>query len=88
MSNDIPPIHEQHFVNALVAAVEAGWLSPVEHGYCFYCNEEKFVYEVRAKDVPVQPPRCESCFIEQAFDLMASDEMMADLKKNLTDGTP
>ena len=87
MSNDLPPIHEEHFVNALVAAVDSGWLRPVEHGYCFYCNEEGFVYEVRAKDLPAQPPRCESCFIGQALNLMADDEMMADLKKNWTDGT-
>lgn len=86
MSNDLPPIHEEHFVNALVAAVDHGWLRPVEHGYCFYCNQEKFVYEVRAKDIPAQPPRCESCFIEQAFELMADDQAMEDLRKNPTDG--
>ena len=87
MPNDLPPIHEDHFRKALLDAVEARWLRPIEHGYCFYCASEGPVFEVIARDAPAQPPRCEQCFISQGFALMEDDKAMAELMEEQDDGT-
>ena len=54
----------EHFQNAIWRAVEIGWLSPIDHGFCFSCLREKAVFEVIADDAPPQPPRCMECFVE------------------------
>jgi hypothetical protein len=88
MANDIPPIHESHFKMALLNAVKARWLRPIEHGYCFHCNKEGAVFEVIAQDAPAQPPRCEQCFIKQAFNLLENDRTVSGLMQKYDDGLP
>lgn len=86
MPDDVPIINEDHLKMALLNAVEARWLRPIEYGYCFYCANEGPVYEVIADDAPAQPPRCEECFIKQAFEMMGDDEAMSELMEKRDDG--
>lgn len=51
---------------AVIRAVDLGWLELVNHGFCFYCNAEKPVFDVVTTDAPVQPPRCMECFISMS----------------------
>lgn len=53
----------EHFQHAIWRAVEIGWLSPVDHGFCFDCLRETAVFEVIATEAPPQPPRCMDCFV-------------------------
>jgi hypothetical protein len=79
MPKNMPEITEAHIVNALQEAIGNGWLGLVPYGYCFSCDGMGMVYEVTGKDIPAQPPRCEGCFIEHAYDLMEDEEAMANL---------
>lgn len=65
--------------SALDDAVAAGWLSPVTHGFCFYCNEEKAVYDVTMANAPVQPPRCGDCFFAIAASVRDNPERWSHL---------
>ena len=78
-------LSDESVIKVIDLACEMGWLKPVEHGYCFYCNTEKAVYDIIMRDAPTQPPRCESCFIEAA-QIMASDpETVKQIQKNFSD---
>lgn len=70
--NDILPSQET-IDEALRDAVDLGWLAPVDHGFCFSCNEEKAVYEVVMEGAPVQPPKCSTCFFTLAHQAITAD---------------
>lgn len=59
---------------AIMDAQERKWLGRARHGYCFSCSTEKMVYDVIAEDSPVQPPKCEQCFIDGAIDFLESPD--------------
>jgi hypothetical protein len=72
-------ITEEHIVNALQEAIADDWLGLVPYGYCFSCDGTGVAYEVTGNDIPAQPPRCEGCLIEHAYDLMEGAEATTDL---------
>jgi|688.fasta_scaffold1336930_2 hypothetical protein len=72
---------------ALDDAVALGWLAPVDRGFCFYCNQEKAVYDVTMPDAPVQPPRCAACFLGIAQQFTEDPERWAEFKRQVDDGT-
>ena len=59
---------------ALVDAQERKWLGRQRHGYCFTCGQETLVFDVIAEGTPVQPPKCEECFIDGAIDFLESPD--------------
>jgi hypothetical protein len=59
---------------ALIDAQERKWLGAPRHGYCFTCEQETLVYEVIAEGSPVQPPKCEECFIDGAVAFLESPD--------------
>lgn len=66
MMFDNPESAQDSIRLAVIRAVEIGWLEPIEHGFCFYCNSEKPVFDVIANEAPVQPPRCMDCFVSMS----------------------
>ena len=70
---------------ALVDAQERKWLGAQRHGYCFTCEQETLVYDVIAEDSPVQPPKCEECFIDGAIDFLESPNAPQLIKEFLKD---
>lgn len=81
MDEDDFELREEAVLDVLEIACEIGWLKPVKHGYCFYCHTEKPVYDVIMKDVPVQPPRCESCFVKAAVQMASDPETRERIRK-------
>ena len=77
MSNDDPldSLNISEFIINMTRVVKLGieesirteTLTPVDHGYCWYCSKEKSVLEVTSKNAPTQPPICEACFIKKAI---------------------
>jgi hypothetical protein len=79
MPKNVPEITEEHIVNALQEATTDGLLGLVPYGYCFSCDGTGIVYEVTGDDIPAQPPRCEGCLIENAYDLVDDAKVITDL---------
>ena len=69
--------------DVVVDAIDQGWLRPIPHGYCWYCQTEGPVLDVMAHkvpgDPPSQPPRCEDCFIEAGLSVLSDPEIMNSL---------
>jgi hypothetical protein len=68
---------------ALIDAQERKWLGQQRHGYCFTCERETLVYDVIAEGSPVQPPKCEECFIDGAIDFLESPRASGLIKEFL-----
>lgn len=71
---------------ALADAQAKRWLGPLRHGYCFSCSTETMVYDVIAEESPVQPPKCEQCFIDGALAFLESPEAESMIKEFMENG--
>jgi hypothetical protein len=70
---------------ALRTAKDSKWLGQERHGYCFSCGKETLVFDVIAEGSPVQPPKCEECFVQAAISFLESPEaqrLIKDLQDN------
>ena len=67
-----PEFLETAMEAAILRAVEIGWHSPVDHGFCCNCEIEKPVFDVIARDAPSQPPRCMECFVAVSSEMYES----------------
>jgi hypothetical protein len=73
---------------ALRTAKDRRWLGQERHGYCFSCGKETLVFDVIAEGSPVQPPKCEECFVEAAIVFLESPDaqrLIKDLQDNGTE---
>jgi hypothetical protein len=79
MTFDPNNVSDFDIMGAVEQAVTLGWLTSVDHGYCFYCGTEKSVYDVTMDNAPVQPPRCGDCYVAQAQAVLADPAAVARL---------
>jgi hypothetical protein len=68
--------------HGLEQALEQGSVLFVDHGFCWYCNEEKEVYEA-SPNWPVQPPRCFDCYVEAIKAIFESPQQLHDLLESV-----
>jgi len=64
--------------SGLEQALEQKSVVFVEHGFCWYCNEEKAVYEA-SPEWPVQPPRCFDCYVDAIKSIFDNPEHLAEM---------
>lgn len=62
--------------------VQLGNLIPVEHGFCFACQQEKPVYDV-APRFPTQPAICDHCLFQKGLLMLSDPEKVQELVNNL-----
>lgn len=64
--------------------VNIGALIPVEHGFCFYCDEEKSVYDV-APEFPAQPPTCDNCLYQRGVAMFSDPDKIREIVDKFRD---
>ena len=70
--NELEQMFMLDMKEALRRATEKKWLGKERHGYCFSCGKETLVFDIIAEGSPVQPPKCENCFIDSAIAFLES----------------
>lgn len=82
-------LYEEFIFNmklAIRSAQDRKWLGEQRHGYCFTCNQEKLVFDVIAKNSPIQPPKCEDCFMDGAIAFLENPDADEKIKELLDNG--
>lgn len=69
-------------VMGIEQSLQKGEISYVDHGFCWYCQTEKPVYEA-SPNYPVQPPRCFECFEKEIVNIFNDDARLEALLDTL-----
>lgn len=63
-------------------SVFGGYLIPVEHGFCFYCDTEKPVYDI-SPEFPPQPPTCDECLYQRSILAFSDPDKVREIVNHL-----
>lgn len=65
-------------------SIEEGDITPIDHGYCFCCENEKPVYEA-GKNFPPQPPLCHECLVGMGVAMAMRPEFAQRIEDGIQD---